>query len=214
MMRMNKEIAFHMSRIEYHLWDLRTNDPDWTRNIFFFSTPSSFRTLSLNDISECRSRALIDRRIKYIERILRCQSDRRVSGHASSARVWQKTSDTDCSFTNLGLRSSECRWTSDESHYYKKKLVIRRWKSKIRWSTIEYWRCHRIHHYSVIENHRPSRARIFPFSDKIWMSSKTEIDWYKKKQNYLINIVKFRCLLGIWFALRSSKRELARNKNM
>ena len=41
-----------------------------------------------------------------------------------------------------------------------------------------------------------------------------EIEWYQKKKHYLKNIVKCRCLLDIWFALRSTKRGLARNQNM
>ena len=103
----------------------------------------------------------------------------------------------------------------------KQNLLIRLWKYKIQWSTIEYWRCHRRHYDSVIYNHRPSRVTLEQTSDtgifrpcnKIWMSSKSEIDWYQNNKIILKIYVKFRCLLDIWIALRSTKtRSRAKSK--
>ena len=58
-----------------------------------------------------------------------------------------------------------------------------------------------------------SDTDIFRPWNKIWMSSKSEIDWYQNNKIISKICVKFRCLLDIWFALRSTKaRTRAKSK--
>ena len=51
-----------------------------------------------------------------------------------------------------------------------------------------------------------SDTGIFRPWNKIWMSSKSEIDWYQITKIISKICVKLRCLLDTWFALRSTKK--------